>query len=129
MTLRNENQMSDKITIPAKLLKFAYSGFDFKYFEDNEEWEDAFTYYNNKPSVGELPVNSVESHFFDDCQVEVDAKEYEDACIDRIKEMLRCDFDAIFKHKHGVFVHSKAGPNVSIHCDPRPTTDEYEITI
>ncbi len=66
--------MNDEITIKAKLLKFTYSGFDFKYCDDGEVWEDAFTYYNNKPDVGDLPVNSVDGHFFDDCLVQVSAK-------------------------------------------------------
>ena len=119
--------MCNKITIKAELLKWCPVGFSF-HREEHPNTEFAM----KQVSYGQVFADCWPDYLgsmSSDIDVEVNAKDYERVCIDSINEMVRCDFDTVFKHKHGVFVATKAGFNVPVHCDPRPTTEEYEINL
>lgn len=58
--------------------------------------------------------------------VEVDAEEYEKACISRIKEVL-VNVKKVVKTKNGVFAMQAIFQPIK--CDPRPHESEYEINL
>ena len=123
--------MSEIITIKAELLKWCPRKFPF--IINNG-------IFHIMGVVGEVVeytgcrIGVMKIHFMED--VQVNAKDYEEACIARIKEMFDIDELGLCKiKKSSVGVDLVVGIGryntkyVQINCDPRPNEESYEIEL
>jgi hypothetical protein len=139
--------MSKLITIPAEGLKWCPVGFSF-YREEHPNTEFAM----KQVSYGQVFADCWPDYLgsmSSDVGVQVNAKDYERVCIERIKEMFEKKHVRIIKiTKHGGLIHchmqilpvvieDKGKQKITepmdlyfpINCDPRPNIDEYTIEV
>jgi hypothetical protein len=125
--------MSKLITIPAEGLKWCPVGFEFIYGSFTLEYGG---HYPGRIMLGNSG-GCLWTEIVESVKVQVNAKEYEEACVERIKEMFK-DIYTIYKADGLVSVYA-SGINgehysgklleVPIKCDPRPHEETYEIEV
>lgn len=129
--------MSELVEIKAKLLKWCQIGFKFKSFGLVNWWAlggcDGVSIWKLEETKMRYAGLSMSA------TVEVNPKEYEQAVIERIKEMLQVRLLCIKKTdlgKDGSIVgvlyreySSSLTHRININCDPRPWESEYTINL
>ena len=117
--------MSELITIKAEQLKWCPYGFEF--LDGFHSAERVLSHLENGYVIT-----------YDNCsinasEVQVNAKDYEEAVVARIKEMLDGVVERIHKGEWGIRCDVRNGNNgifyTPIACDPRPSIEKYEIEI
>ncbi len=120
--------MSEMITIKAELLKWCPWGFSFIQIEYKAERE-----FQCMSADGDYAYD-LNSRLYDLCEeVQVNAKAYETACIERIKEMFDDCVCSVVKRSGQAYVNTDDYDSNTLHipinCDPRPHEDNYTIEV
>ncbi len=130
--------MSEMITIKSELLKWMpCEVINVRYAKKfTIQPENPFVFSHVRQTTGDIVLTSYFTGNFSikpHQEVQVNAKDYESACIERIKEMFDDCVCSVVKRSGQAYVNTDDYDSNTLHipinCDPRPHEDNYTIEV